>query len=140
MTAVAVLEKSIGTPETATFQLRLASERVAAHEVIRSHVRAEVEKRNVEIAERNARQSRVASFLIGTHSHDTEARLNTSRPTRKLPELDAEQEIENALSGFKNRRVIMLFDDQEVEDLDQPLIITDDSQVTFLRLLPLMGG
>jgi hypothetical protein len=34
----------------------------------------------------------------------------------------------------------MLVDDRQIGDLDEPIVLTPDSEVVFLRLTPLVGG
>ena len=136
---LSIVEKIVGQTEPQAFTLRLASERVSARDVVAEHVREEVDRLNDLARRRHADHDRVASFLVGDHSHPVERRLNSS--VGKGPRLlDPEREIKAALDGIQNRQVIVLFDDFEVEDLDADLTVTDESKVTFLRLVPLIGG
>jgi hypothetical protein len=41
---------------------------------------------------------------------------------------------------MRKRRVILLFNGIQVEDIDAPLVITPVSEARFLRLVPLAGG
>jgi hypothetical protein len=36
--------------------------------------------------------------------------------------------------------VLLLIDDRQLDELDQPLELTNESVVTFVRLVPLAGG
>lgn len=138
-TQVDIVEKVVGQTDRRAFSLRLASQRIAARDILALHVRAEVDRLN-DLARRSHRaHDRVASFLVGSHAHEAQTRLNPV--SRRAPKtLDAEAEIAAAVDGIIARRIIMLFDDREVEDLDAELTFTDSSVVTFLRLMPLVGG
>lgn len=136
---IAIVEKTVGQPMREAYTLHLVSERISAKDIASAHVRAEIERLNDETRRNREKHDRVASFLVGTHSHATERRLNPIRKAYKKL-LDPETEIETALQGIVDRHVIMLFDDREVEDLDTILTVTQDSTVTFLRLVPLVGG
>lgn len=136
---LSIIEKIVGQTERQAFSLRLASQRVPARDIVKTHVRAEVDRLNDQTRRNHAKHDRVASFLVGPHSHETERRLNKGvRRTLKL--LDTETEIKAALGGIAAKQVIMLFDDLEVDDLDKELTVTDESKLTFLRLVPLVGG
>lgn len=48
--------------------------------------------------------------------------------------------IGRALSAFTNNGFVLLVDDQQIEALDDEVVLTHDSVVTFLRLTPMVGG
>ncbi|GGA33687.1 hypothetical protein GCM10011498_38630 [Amylibacter cionae] len=136
---LSIVEKIVGQTQRQAFSLRLASERISARDVVAKHVRDEVDRLNDLARRRHVEHDRVASFLVGDHSHELERKLN--KPNRKGPKaLDPTKEIEAALDAIESRRVIVLFDDFEVEDFDADLTVTDQSKITFLRLVPLVGG
>lgn len=139
LTQLSIVEKIVGQTQRQAFTLRLASERVSARDVIAKHVREEVDRLNDLARRRHAEHDRVASFLVGDHSHELERKLNKPNP-RSPKVLDAAKEVESALEAIEARKVIVLFDDFEVEDLDADLTMTDQSKITFLRLVPLVGG
>jgi hypothetical protein len=136
---VSIVEKIVGQTQRRAFTLYVASERISARDVVAGHVREEVSRLN-DLARRNhAKHDSVASFLVGDHSHALERKLNL--PGRKgVRLLDPDEEIKAAFDGIAARQVIMLFDDYEVDDLDADLTVTDHNTITFLRLVPLVGG
>jgi len=68
-----------------------------------------------------------------------EQQLNPMRP--ELPRaLDAQRQIDVALEAVRKGRVIILFNGEQVTDLDAPLFVTPVSEARFLRLVPLVGG
>lgn len=136
---LSIVEKIVGQTERQAYSIRLAIERVPAHLIVAEHVRTEVDRVNEARRLSREKHNRVASFLVGSHSHEVERRLNP-KPDRTPKVLDAETEIAAALRAVKAHQIIMLFDDREVSDLDEILTVTDDSSITFLRLVPLIGG
>jgi hypothetical protein len=58
----------------------------------------------------------------------------------KEAELDCEQAVLNAFTAFQDGLYYVFLDGHQVEDLDGPIYLTANSQVTFLRLVPLAGG
>ncbi|MDJ0821225.1 MAG: hypothetical protein QNJ09_05350 [Paracoccaceae bacterium] len=53
---------------------------------------------------------------------------------------DVDTQIDVALAAFEGNGFVLLVDNVQVDTLDQPLRLTSDSVVTFLRLTPLKGG
>ena len=59
---------------------------------------------------------------------------------RERPVLDWEKQFDKAITAFKGNGFLVLLDDQQITDLDETLHLTPQSQLTFLKLVPLMGG
>lgn len=122
--------------------LRLASERTSAREIIRQRVLSEVEDLNARFLNSKTEPRRTRSFIVDVQPISPEARLNrTVRPNPNEPQVLAfEVELERALTAFSRHRFVMLFDGNQVEELDQELAVTSDSEMIFLHLTPLRGG
>ncbi len=69
--------------------------------------------------------------------HPTERALNPSPRPRRI---DVDAQVAAAVTAFERTRLLVLVDDRQVEDLDAELDLRPDSQVTFVRLVPLAGG
>lgn len=136
---LSIVEKIVGQTQRQAFTLKLASERISARDVVAKHVRDEVDRLNDLARCKQAEHDRVASFLVGDHLHELERKPN--KPNHKGPKvLELAEEVKAALDAIETRKVIVLFDDFEVEDLDSDLTVTEQSKLTFLRLVPLVGG
>jgi hypothetical protein len=48
--------------------------------------------------------------------------------------------VENALQAFKDGFYLVFIDDEQQEDLEEQVALTDRSELLFLRLTPLVGG
>jgi hypothetical protein len=48
--------------------------------------------------------------------------------------------VENALQAFKDGFYLVFIDDRQQEDLEELVVLTDRSELLFLRLTPLVGG
>jgi hypothetical protein len=119
----------IGTVEGP--QLTFEAREVSAREIVRARVTAEVERYN------NADDP--PRFVGWVTPAEPERTLNGPRRERRRP-LDTERQIEVALEALRKRRVILLFNGVQVEDIDAPLLLTPVSEAYFLRLVPLAGG
>jgi hypothetical protein len=118
----------------AGIDLRLASERVSAREIIRSRVVAEVEEINLR------KQMSGRSYIITRASWERELNVTGADRQGKAASMDVEAEIEHAVAAFSRRQFIMLLDDRQIDDLDQMVGLRPDSEVVFVHLLPLRGG
>lgn len=111
--------------------LRLASTRVRARDVIEERVRQEVQKHN---------DSKIKKLFAGlVQPSDTEKEVNGYR-FKKSKTIDADKQVELALTGFTENKYFFLVDDLQVESLDDEFGITDQTKITFLKLIPVVGG
>lgn len=104
---------------------------VTAREIVSARVRAEVERHNGDL-ERAATRGGVQP---GAEEHALNA-----PPRARSRLLDAESQIEVALEAIRRGRVLILFNGEQVTDLDAPLLVTPVSEARFIRLVPLVGG
>jgi hypothetical protein len=109
--------------------LSFQSREVSGREIVRARVAAEVARHNS-----GDGQPRPVVWFAPA---DPERTLNG--PRRERP-LDTERQIEVALEALRKRRVILLFNGVQIDDIDAPLLLTPVSEARFLRLVPLAGG
>lgn len=65
-----------------------------------------------------------------------ESRLNK----KNIKKIDTEKQLYIALEAFKNNGFILLVDDEQVEDLQQKVLVDETTNVSFIKLTPLIGG
>jgi hypothetical protein len=121
-------------------ELKLVSERITARDLIRRRIADEVETANRTRAEHGAGHAISRSFLIPLGADSPETRLNApARPAR--PKLfDEKTEYARAIRAFEKHQFILLFDERQIERLDDEIALTEDSEAVFLYLTPLIGG
>jgi hypothetical protein len=132
MATLTISEKTTGGG-TDTHTQVFMPERITVRKLIRLYIDHQIEEYENETTDAPV----VRSYFIPSKE---EQDLNGSRPARARTPLDAEKLHERALSAFSNNEVILLVDEQQVDHLDQELLVRVDSTVTFLRLMPLVGG
>lgn len=54
--------------------------------------------------------------------------------------VDVDYAVGHALQAFEDGTYYVIIDDERMSDLDQQVMLADDSHVLFLRLVPLAGG
>ncbi|MBN6055409.1 hypothetical protein JYK22_25970 [Nonomuraea sp. RK-328] len=122
--------------ETATgraleeFSLPGLPERISARELVRLRVREEV-------ARHNAAPTRYFRGLV--RPTDAEAELNGYR-LRTARGLDWERQADAAEAAFARNGFLLLAGDRQIEDLDETIDLTADPVVSFVKLVPLVGG
>lgn len=112
------------------FTISLPAEILTARELIRERVRQEVEAYN-------ARQPEYFRGLV--QPTGAERALNGFK-LRKLRTLDWTEQYEKAVEAFHHNGFILLVDDRQVEDIDAVIEVRPKTTVTFLKLIPLVGG
>ncbi len=110
--------------------LEVAEEKITVRELIRSRIYQEVQDYNV-------KNSQVYRGLV--QPEDAEKTLNGWK-LKKPGSLDWKRQFERALEGFQNNRILILINDRQAESLDEEFTIESGTSVTFLRLMPLVGG
>jgi hypothetical protein len=112
------------------FSLDLLTEHVTVGELIRSRVYQEVK-------DFNARQPEEFKGLV--QPTDAERTLNGYRLGRKR-HIDWKKQHARALAAFRAGQILIFLDDRQLESLDEQVVVTPASRVSFLRLTPLIGG
>ncbi|MBB6352074.1 hypothetical protein ACWGH8_15800 [Nonomuraea muscovyensis] len=122
--------------ETATgraleeFSLPGLPERISARELVRLRVREEV-------ARYNAAPSHHFRGLV--KPTDAEVELNGYR-MRTARTLDWERQADAAEAAFARNGFLLLVGDRQIEDLGTEIDLTTDPVVSFVKLVPLVGG
>ena len=112
------------------FTLDLPAERVTVGDVIRARVRREVEDYNA---------CRPEYFRGLVQPTDAERTLNGFR-VREQRRIDPEEQATKAVEAFGRNGFLLLINDRQVEDLDHAIEVRPGTTVTFLKLVPLVGG
>ena len=130
MATVTVYDETTSGGRTNELTLEFLDERITVRELIRSRVYQEV-------TEYNARMTEYFRGLV--QPTDAERVLNGYR-VRERRRLDWEPQYEKAIAAFRGNGFMILVDDRQVTGLDEVVELRHDSAVTFLKLVPLVGG
>lgn len=110
--------------------LEVEAETITVADLITSRVRAEVEQ-----------------FNKGNFSHynglvqpaEAERVLNGFK-MKKGKQIDPEKQVYVALDAFQKNGFFVLVDNFQVGDLQEEILVDDNTKVSFVRLTPLVGG
>ncbi|HSK84607.1 MAG TPA: hypothetical protein VK902_14610 [Rubrobacter sp.] len=112
------------------FTIDVVDERITVRELIRTRVYREVRDYNLDQPE----------YFHGlVQPSDAERSLNGFK-MRSRRRIDPERQFELEKRAFYSNGFILLVDDRQVDELEDEIQIWPDTTITFLKLVPLVGG
>lgn len=112
--------------------LEFLTEEVTIRELIRQRVYQEVQDYNLSKA-----KEPVFNGLV--QPTDAEQTLNGYK-LKKPRQIDWNKQYENAVGAFEAGRVLVIINDRQGESLEERVVIDPSTDVSFLKLVPLVGG
>ena len=107
--------------------LQFESEYVTVKEVIEARLEVEIKRFEQQ------RGSYTNGLVLPTN---LEQRLNK----QQKPKVDPEKQLYVALHAFENNGFILLVDDEQAENVQQKVLVDETTRVSFIKLVPLVGG
>lgn len=133
------------SPKLAPVFLNLLEEHLTVAELIRRSVEEQVRELVIK-RQMDAQQVRHAldrhyltAVEIAEQAEHGAVRYPSNRAT-EVPQINPKVEVQKALRAFEAGSYIILVNGQQVEHLDQELSVSSNTKVTFLRLMPVVGG
>lgn len=129
-TVLTVRDETLAGATTNRIELSFPSERITVRELIRERVYQEVQDYNLK---------KSGAFAGLVQPNESEAKLNgyALRPGR---EIDWHVQFDRACEAFERKRVLVLVGGRQTETLDETIEIARGTEVSFLKLMPLVGG
>jgi len=125
-----VWDEAIPGPRTGRKSVTVAQAATTAKELIRSRVQQEVERHNESLPE---------VFCGLVQPDESERILNGFRMRARRP-LDWTVQFDRACRSFEKNGFLLIVDGRQAVDLDEPIELRADSEVQFVKLVPLVGG
>lgn len=125
-----VSDQTVTGRTTHSVTLEFPTERTTVRELIRSRVYQEVQ-------DYNRQQPDTFNGLV--RPTDAEQALDGYR-LKKGRQIDWKEQYEKACEAFERNGFFILVDDRQAERLDDEIDIRRGTQVSFVRLVPLVGG
>lgn len=115
-----------------TIEIMVENEMMMVRDLIAARVRKEVETYNAQAQE---------YFQGLIQPSDAEATLNGyTYKMRNKRFVDPEKQVFVAWDAFQKNRFFIMIDNKQVADLDEAILVEASTKVSFLRLMPLVGG
>lgn len=129
-TTILIRDQVTGSSGSTSFTLEFPSEELTIRELIRERVYQEVQDYN---------RRKDGPFRGLVQPTEAEVALNGSRlkPGR---EISWKNQFDKACEAFEKNRVLILIGDRQATELDEPVTLSKGVEVTFLKLVPLVGG
>lgn len=131
--ALKLYDKTLGGPQRFVQELKLVSQRMTARQIIEARLDAEIAAINAQTAEEDKAYGStlvVPAFVKTARSYGPPLKASMDRATQ----------AEIVYDAFTANKLLMFVDNRQVTDLDQELGFGTHSTVTFIKLVPLVGG
>ena len=128
MTSIQITDEEMTGVTLSEFSLEILTEQITVRELIRSRVYQQVQDQNLH-------SKNVFTGLV--QPTDTERILNGEKQTETR---NWKPFFQRALEAYENNRILIIVGDKQTESLDEKIEIRSDTTVTFMRMVPLVGG
>lgn len=130
---LSVRDETTSGTTTRSFTLEFPTESITVRELIKERIYQEVDDYN-----RRGRDAG-AAFQGLVQPSETEVALNGTKP-RRTREINWKAQFEKACDAYQKNQILVLAGNRQTESLDEVITITRGTEVTFLRLVMLVGG
>jgi hypothetical protein len=129
-TVLTIHDETTSGQKTNTFTLDCLTEHMTVREVIRARIYQEVQDYN---------QKQPEYFRGLVQPTEAERALNGFK-LRVKRKIDWQEQYQRALEAFERNGFFVLVGDKQAESLDQEFDVKVDTEVSFVKLVPLVGG
>ncbi len=130
MNLITIKDETVGGDILNEIKIQIDRERLKVKDLIASRVTAEV----------NAYNDKLPEYFNGlVKPSEAEQTLNGFK-MRNRKKVDAEKQIYIALEAFQKNGFFILVDDNQCEDLEDEVLVNENTSISFLKLTPLVGG
>jgi hypothetical protein len=129
-TTLTIHDETASGQKTNTLTLDCLTETLTVRELIRARIYQEVQDYNLKDPE---------YFRGLVEPTDAEKVLNGYK-LRAKRKIDWEEQFQKALDAFERNGFFVLVGDKQAETLDQQFEVKLDTEVSFVKLVPLVGG
>lgn len=116
-----------------SFTLADLNEVMTLREIIKARIYQEV-------TDFNRKEAELSTFNGLVQPGEVVPTIPTPNGVRKRRVIDWEEQVEKALAAFETNGFFVLVDDKQAESLDQRFDVAVETTVSFVKLVPLVGG
>jgi hypothetical protein len=129
-TTLTIFDETTVGERTEALRLEFITDRTTVRELIRRRVYEEVREYNLRKPElfRGLVQPREAERVLNGYQ------------LRQRRQIDWEEQYRKAVEAFERNGFFILVDDRQAESLDEEITLRLNTQISFVRLVPLVGG
>ena len=130
MITLQIHDETASGQKTNSFTLDCLTERMTVRELIRARIYQEVQDHN---------RSGATIFRGLVQPTDTEKSLNGFKFSKPRT-LDWEEHYRQALEAFGRNGFFVVVGNRQAESLDEEFVVASETEVSFVKLVPLVGG
>ena len=128
--ALTIHDETASGQKTHSFTLECLTERMTVRELIRARIYQEVQDYNTKQPE----------YFYGLVQPSEAERTLNGYKLRARKKIDWERQYQRALQAFERNGFFVLVGDQQATELDDEFNVKVDTEVSFVKLVPLVGG
>jgi hypothetical protein len=129
-TTLTIHDETTSGGKTNTFTLDCLTETLTVRELIRARIYQEVQDYNLKEPE----------YFRGLVEPTNAEKVLNGFKLKAKRKIDWEEQYKKALEAFERNGFFVLVGDKQAENLDQPFEVKVDTEVSFVKLVPLVGG
>jgi hypothetical protein len=129
-TTLTIHDETSSGQKTNTFTLACLTEKMSVREVIRARIYQEVQDYNQKEPE----------YFRGLVEPSAAERVLNGYKVRAKRKIDWEEQYKRALEAFDRNGFFVLVGNRQAESLDEEFEVKVDTEVSFVKLVPLVGG
>ncbi len=130
MTTLTVHDATASGRKTNTFTLDCLTERMTVRELIRARIYQEVRDYNLKEPE----------YFRGLVEPTNAERVLNGYKLKAKRKIDWEEQYQQALDAFERNRFFVIVGDKQATGLDEKFEVKVETEVSFVKLVPLVGG
>jgi hypothetical protein len=127
---VKMKDKTGASKVNSEIDVEFMKNRITIRELIEARVYAEVERYNNKLPE----------YFQGLVQPTNAEKTINGYKMKEKKKIDPEKQVYIALDAFQKNAYFLLIDRYQPDSLDKEITITPQTEVTFLKLTPLVGG
>ena len=129
-TTLTIHDETTSGQKTNTFTLDCLTERMTVRELIRARIYQEAQDYN----------QRQPEYFRGLVEPTQAERTLNGYKLKARRKIDWQEQYQRALEAFERNGFFVLVGDKQADTLDEEFAVRVDTEVSFVKLVPLVGG
>jgi len=129
-TTLTIHDETTSGQKTNTFTIDCLTERLTVRDLIKARIYQEVQDYNLKEPE----------YFRGLVEPTNAERVLNGFKLKARRKIDWQEQYQRALEAFERNGFFVLVGDRQAESLDQDFLVKVDTEVSFVKLVPLVGG
>jgi hypothetical protein len=113
-----------------SWTIPIVMDRLTVKEMIQIRVKREVDKYN----------ESGAQYFKGLVQPSEAVSTPNGYKLKEKKKIDSNEQIEKALKGFEQNSFLVLVNDSQMDSLENEILLTENTEISFVKLIPLVGG